>query len=371
MKRYRVGIVGCGGIAKQKHFPALARIGDVDMVTFCDIIPERAKEAAAAYGATDATWYTDYREMLKKEQPDIVHVLTPNRSHCEITVAALEAGCHVMCEKPMAVTSADAQAMLEAANRTGKKLTIGYQNRFKPESLYLKRACRNGDLGEIYFARARNIRRRGVPTWGVFLDADAQGGGPLIDIGTHALDLTLWLMNNHEVKSVMGTTYRKLADQVPESGNGFGDWDPTEFTVEDSAFGFITMRNGATVQLETSWALNTLVCTPLGPRTLLCGTKGGADMEDGLRFNFVEYGKLSVKKPALAGDGVDFFEARNELQPHELEAESWLNAIRTDTLPVTTPEEALAVTRILEAVYASAKTGKAIYFGEQEGTADV
>lgn len=366
MKRYRVGIVGCGGIAKQKHFPALSRIDDVDMVAFCDIIPERAAAAAAEYGVAGATCYASYEDMLAKEQLDIVHVLTPNRSHCEITVAALEAGCHVMCEKPMAVTTADAKAMLDATKRTGKKLTIGYQNRFKPESLYLKRACGNGDLGEIYYAQARNVRRRGVPTWGVFLDAEAQGGGPLIDIGTHALDLTLWLMDNHKVKSVIGTTYRKLADQVPESGNGFGDWDPKEFTVEDSAFGFITMQNGATIQLETSWALNTLLCTPLGPRTQLCGTKGGADMEDGLRINFVEYGKLTTKCPALAGDGVDFFDARNSLQAHELEAERWLEAIRTDTEPVTKPEQALAVTQILEAIYESAQTGKAIYFDEQE-----
>ena len=367
MKTYRVGFVGCGGIANNKHFPAQKRMGErVSMQAFCDIIPERAEKAAREYGAEGARVYTDYREMLEKENLDIVHVLTPNKSHCEITVAALEAGCHVMCEKPMAATSADAEKMLEAARRTGKKLTIGYQNRFRPDAIYLKRACANGDLGEIYYAKARNIRRRGVPTWGVFLDAEAQGGGPLIDIGTHALDLTLYMMNNYEVHSVTGTSYRKLADQVPESGNGFGDWDPKVFTVEDSAFGFVIMKNGATVLVESSWALNTMNCTPLGPRTELCGTGGGADMENGLRFNFVRYGKLTEEKPALAGVGVDFFDARSELQPHELEAQKWLDAIDQDTEPVTKPEEALMVTRILEAIYESARTGKTIYF-DQEG----
>ncbi len=362
MEKLKIGMIGCGGIANQKHFPALSRIGDVEMTAFCDVKEEKAREAAAKYGAPGAAVYVSYREMLEKEELDVVHVMTPNRAHCEITVAALEAGCHVMCEKPMAATSADAKKMLDAAKRTGKKLTIGYQNRFRPDSIYLKKACADGQLGEIYFAKARNIRRRGVPTWGVFLDAEAQGGGPLIDIGTHALDLTLWMMDNYQVRSVTGISYRKLADQVPGSGNGFGDWDPNIFTVEDSAFGFVTMQNGATVLVESSWALNTLNCTPLGPRTELCGTLGGADMNDGLRFNFVEYGKLATKAPALTGVGVDFFDAKQELQPHELEAEAWIRAIREDTDPVTKPEEAFVVTQILEAIYESARTGKTIYF---------
>ena len=126
----------------------------------------------------------------------MVHVLTPNRDHSYITVDALEAGKHVMCEKPMAINTAEAQKMIDAAKRTGKKLTIGYQNRFRPDSRYHKQVCEEGDLGEIYYARAQAIRRRAVPTWGVFLDEEKQGGGPLIDIGTHALDLTLWTMNN-------------------------------------------------------------------------------------------------------------------------------------------------------------------------------
>ena len=134
----KVGIIGCGGIANGKHMPSLKAVKGVEMVAFCDIIEERAVKAAAEYGTEDAKVYTDYKELLKDKDIEVVHVLTPNRSHSFITVDALEAGKHVMCEKPMAKTYADAQKMLEAAKRTGKKLTIGYQARQRADSQYLK-----------------------------------------------------------------------------------------------------------------------------------------------------------------------------------------------------------------------------------------
>jgi predicted dehydrogenase len=199
-KTYRIGIIGCGGIANGKHMPSLKKLPNVAMVAFCDIIADKAAKAAADYGTAGAKVYTDYKELLADGSIDVIHVCTPNDSHADITIAALESGKHVMCEKPMAKTAADAKRMIEAAKRTGKKLTIGYNNRFRTDSQHLKRVCENGELGEIYFAKAHAIRRRGVPTWGVFLDEEKQGGGPLIDIGTHALDLTLWMMNNLSVK---------------------------------------------------------------------------------------------------------------------------------------------------------------------------
>ena len=134
----KIGIIGCGGIAKQKHLPSLKADPRAELVAFCDLIEERAQWAAKEYGAPDAKVYTDYRELLRDPEIEVVHVLTPNRSHCELTCDALRAGKHVMCEKPMAKTYADAKKMLETAKETGKKLTIGYQNRFRPDSQYLK-----------------------------------------------------------------------------------------------------------------------------------------------------------------------------------------------------------------------------------------
>ncbi len=360
MGKLRIGIIGCGGIANGKHMPALAKQSErAEMVAFCDLIEDRAVEAAKKYGTPDAKVYVNYKELLADKTIDVVHVCTPNRSHCEITVAALEAGKHVMCEKPMAKTAADARLMLDAAKRTGKKLTIGYQNRCRPDSLLMKRMVDRGDLGEIYFAKAHALRRRAVPTWGVFLNEYEQGGGPLIDIGTHALDLTLWMMNNYKPKAVLGQTFKKLGDQT-ETGNAWGDWDPEKFTVEDSAFGFITMENGATIILESSWALNTLDVREA--QTTLCGTLGGLDTVDGLRFNNVDLGKQAVKTLSMEGSAAAFFEGTGSEDPADVEAAQWISAILNDTDPIVLPEQALVVTEILEAIYTSAKTGEAVYF---------
>lgn len=356
-KILKVGIIGCGGIANAKHLLSLGKLDNVEVVAFCDIIKERAVKTAEKFGAKGAKVYTDYKELLK-EDLDAVHVCTPNISHDFITVDALESGKHVMCEKPMAKTPEGALKMLEAAKRTGKKLTVGYQTRHALDSKYLKNVCKNDELGDIYYAKAHAIRRRGVPTWGVFLDAEAQGGGPLIDIGTHALDLTLWLMNNYKPKMVVGSVYRKLADQK-ETGNPWGDWDPNEFTVEDSAFGYITMENGATIVLESSWAIN--MRNPEEAKATLCGTKAGADMIDGLHINGVKYNAQYVETPALSAGGVAFFDG-SKYSPADQEAKEWIDAIVNDTEVFVKPEEAYVVTQILDAIYKSAETAKPVYF---------
>lgn len=359
-KKVKVGIIGCGGIANFKHMPSLAKIEEVEMVAFCDVIKENAEKAASEFGVENAKVYEDYTELLQDESIEVVHVLTPNDSHAPITIAALEAGKHVMCEKPMAKTAEGARKMLEAAQRSGKILSIGYQNRYRTDSEYLHKTCSDGELGDIYFAKAHAIRRAAVPTWGVFIDEEAQGGGPLIDIGTHALDLTLWFMNNYQPKYVVGTTYRELANNKEKSlANSFGPWDTDKFTVEDSAFGFIVMENGATIVLESSWALNTLDVGEA--KTTLCGTLAGADMRDGLRINGQKYSKHFIEKPQLGADGVDFYEGES-MTPGEKEARSFYDAVLYDKPLVVKPEQALVVTEILEAIYKSAETGKPVYF---------
>ena len=193
---------------------------------------------------------------------------------------------------------------------------------------------------------------------GRFLNEYEQGGGPLIDIGTHALDLTLWMMDNYKPKMVVGSVFKKLGDQK-ESGNAWGDWDPKEYTVEDSAFGYIVMENGATIVLESSWALNILDVQEAA--TVLCGTKAGADMKDGLRINNVKYNKQNIEKRDLSAGGVAFFDGAGGGAPQEIEAQIFYNAIKNGTDVVVKPEQAFVVTQILEAIFESAKRGKPVY----------
>lgn len=357
MGKLKAGIVGCGGIANGKHLPSIRKTKRFELVAFCDLIRERAEKAAKEYGEEGARVYTDYKELLK-EDLDAVYVCTPNRSHSVITVDALHAGKNVLCEKPMAINSKEALSMAEAAKETGKILTIGYQNRYRSDSLFLKKECGEGALGEIYYARAKALRRRAVPTWGVFLNEHEQGGGPLIDIGTHALDLTLWMMNNYKPKYAVGSVYHKLNGDV-DQGNSFGDWKPEDFTVEDSAFGFVVMENGATISVEASWALNTLDVNEA--KTVLCGTKAGADMLDGLRINGVKHNRQYVMKPDLGAGGVDFFSG-GEQKPEVKEQMVFADALEGKGELVVLPEQALVVTRILEGIYTSAKTGSPYRF---------
>jgi predicted dehydrogenase len=370
MGKLKIGIIGCGGIANGKHFPALSEFKDIcEMVAFCDTKIDRAEKAAKEYGTADAKVYVDYKELLKDESIDIIHVLTPNVSHCPITVAAFEAGKHVMCEKPMSHNTEAAQKMMDAWKKSGKKFTIGYQNRFRPEVQSLYKSCEKDELGDIYFAKAHAVRRRAVPTWGVFPDKSQQGGGPLIDIGTHALDITLWMMDNYKPVSVTGSVFNKLGN-LPEAteGNVFGPWDPETYEVEDSAFGYIKMENGATIFLEAAWALNVLESKEAA--TTLCGTKAGAQINSGMSYqnpeliyNSSRNGMLTEERNS-AGGAIAFFEGGSS-RPEVLEAKQWLDAINYDKEPLVKPEQAFVVTQILEAVYKAAETGKEIVFEKE------
>ena len=197
------------------------------------------------------------------------------------------------------------------------------------------------------------------------MSKEDQGGGPLLDIGTHALDITLWMMDNFKPKSVLGQNYRKLAGRKNET-NIWGSWDPELFTMPEAAFGFITMENGATVILESSWALN--IRKPYEARTLLCGTEGGADITDGLWINGTEFGAfydkhISTEKTINFGMyELDFTDRSKYGYAGKLEARCWIDSILYDKEVVVKPEETLVVFQILEAINESARLGKPVYF---------
>jgi predicted dehydrogenase len=329
----------------------------VKLTAFCDLLPERADKARDEYGEPGALSCTDYRELLRLQDIEVVHVLTPNCAHAEISIASLEAGKHVMCEKPMAATFSEAKAMTEAAKKSGKFLTIGYQTRSTVTHQYVRHMIERGELGEIYYVKAPSIRRRGAPLWGVFLDKEKQGGGPMIDIGTHSIDAALSLIGNYDVESVSGSVYRKLADTAMNS-NEWGIWDPKEFQVEDSAMGWIKFKNGTTMVVEASWVLNYV-----GEANLtLCGTKGGVEFRnDIIRVNGEKDGSLYVSDIKPNSTARDLFHGQ-DLTSEEYEAKQWIYSIINNIPPLTKPEEACVVSHIIEAIYQSAATGETILF---------
>ena len=351
MQKIRIGIIGCGFISPM-HLEGYSKLPQVEVVAFCDLIQERAEAAVKKYGNANAKIYSDYKKMLAEEKLDVVSVCTENNKHCEITIAALESGAHVLCEKPMAITGKEADEMVAASKRTGKKLSVGYHLRFSNEAMLLKKEIANGKLGKIYYAEAGSLRRRGVPTWGVFLNKEKQGGGPLIDIGTHIVDRTLWLMNEYSpIVSAVGNVYDNL---IPLGGfNRGGAWDIDSFEVEDSAFGTVTFESGATLLVKASWAANVKeVDTNL---TLLLGVQGGAELKnEELTLNGESNNHLWQQKPEIFDD---------QESPYNREIAAWIRAVEQDEEPIVRCEQAAQVVKVLEAIYMSARNGgKAVTF---------
>ena len=364
----RVGIIGCGKIAQVRHLPEYAANPNAQVVAYYDKNMARAEEMAAKYGGKV---YDSFYQLIDEPDIDAVSICVENRSHAEICTAALYAGKHVLCEKPMAATPADAQKMLDARDRTGKMLTIGYQYRHFPENQVAKKVVDSGALGDVYYAEATYLRRRGVPTWGVFTDKAKQGGGPLIDIGTHALDLTLFLMNNYDVDYVCGTSFEKLGHTLDAKHQGqvnyrgeFDTWNNETYDVEDSAVGFIKMKNGATIVLRAAWAINMAEDYAANGEayTMLAGTEGGLDTKEGrVRLNHVvaEYPTISWVGNKVRGFIPGFSQGP---APKSKEAEIWVKALKGEGELFVTADQAYVVTRILDAIYESNRTGKPVYF---------
>ena len=250
--KIRVGIIGCGvGLA---HARGYARLPHVEIVALADVNSERFQRITKEIPVADL--YTNYEDLLARDDIDAVSIALPNYLHAPVTLAAFEAGKHVMIEKPLALTVAEGKSMVEAAARTGRKLMICFNYRFRGDSQSIKRHADAGGLGDVYFVRAGWLRQTGIPGSGSWFSNKAlSGGGPLIDLGVHVLDLALWLMGSPEPATVSGATYAKFGPR------GHGSWGGARFivgeggyTVEDMATGYVRFANGATLALEVSWA---------------------------------------------------------------------------------------------------------------------
>ncbi len=350
----KVGVIGTGVIATTKHIPALKKRDDVQIVAVCDIDKEKAEKAKADLELTDAAVYTDYKELLADPEIDVVHICTPNPLHCPMTVDAFAAGKHVHCEKPMALTYADACKMIEAQKAAGKKLTVGLQWRYNAAPLKMHEMVMNGELGDVYYVKSAQLRPRRLPAYGVYTSKALNGGGVLMDGGPHSIDLPMWMLNNYDVESVRGVTFDKMKDH-PEA-NDLGPWDPNNFDVEDTAMAMITMKNGTLIYMETAWAINMMQEAP-GVICSLAGTEAGVDMvgpgfEHAYRVTKVIDGKLTTTG----------YVSEENINMNEYDINHWIDAIQNDGDPAVLPEQAATVTRVIEAIYESAATGKTIFF---------
>jgi len=343
MKKLRIGIIGTGGIATLRHIPAFQQLNEQAEVTaVCDVNAEKAKQVQKQFNIQQV--YENYKDMLP--HVDAVVICTPNKFHAEMTIDALNAGVHVLCEKPMAMNAKECAEMIKAKEKSGKILWIAYHYRFMKETQAAKKVIDEGEIGRPLVVRIKALRRRKVPGWGVFTNKDLQGGGCLIDYGCHMLDLALWLMGNPEVKEVTGTTYDVLSKTLNQV-NEWGSFDHEAFNVEDHATAYIRFQNGTSLLFETSWSAN----IPKDEDTLsISGEKGGLDVFP-FSVNYAKHGML------FNSDATYIPEKKEE---GFLQAKAFVEACLGLKEPLVKPEEAMQVSHIIDAIYESSEKSKSI-----------
>ncbi len=349
MEELRIGVVGAGNIAVHGHLPAYKNCKNVTPVAICDIDIERAKAAAEAFDIPE--YYGSIEEMLEKSDIQAVDICTWNNAHAPCLITAAKAGKHVVCEKPLAMNLDDALLMEKAVKENNIIFFLAVPSRFGYENMYLRELYDKGELGDVYYAKTSNIRRRGTPS-GWFTDKKTSGGGPVIDIGVHRIDAAWYLMGTPKPTRVSANVFNKIGDYQTK---GVSRWSGTpcpdnQFDCEDSGAGVIHFENSAVMLFEASWAIN----GPDKSETLICGTKAGASVEP-----LVIYGE---RNGYLSTDSVKVRSA-NEKMTLELDhfAECVLNNDHNTKYPI---EQAVDMQRMLQAIYDSAESGKEIVIGE-------
>ncbi|MDF1513231.1 MAG: Gfo/Idh/MocA family oxidoreductase [Anaerolineae bacterium] len=361
-KTFRVAIIGTGMIAHSAHIPAWKAQKDaVELVAAADILPERVAKMGTEHDIPHI--YTDWQKMLDEEQPDIVSVCTPNVYHKAPTIAALNSGAHVLCEKPITISTADAEEMYAAAESAGKQLIITQTTRFSNRAFAAKAYADSGRLGEMYYAETAWFRRRGIPTWGVFHMKEHNAGGPIYDLGVHMLDLLIWVMGNPKISAVSGMTATKfgnidenLATSLADSGAPAGTLTPRpydyhEYDVEDFAVGFLRLQNGASIVLRTSWAANV---PENANTTFILGTQGGLQLRPDFEM-ISNIGALQANTTfKVPADAKVSFSGHFACMAHAL------RVFRGEEESVVKRAEVLNVMRALEGLYQSAEEGREI-----------
>ena len=354
-RKLGIGVIGCGGIMNGAHFPGYLHMDNVEVIAFCDIIVERAQSAANRYQSAKncpaPQVFEKYIDLINMPGIEAVDICTPNYLHSIIAVEALNHGLHVFCEKPDAINVIEAEKMKVAAEKSGKTLMVMRNNRYRGSSQFLKKHIEEGKMGEIYAARCGWQRRRGGPPHGSWFSNKAEsGGGPLIDLGVHMIDLTMWLMGNPKPVTVSGCTYNKFGNDGSCDGI-LKEGEKSIFDVEDLAMAFIRFENGACLQVEVSWASN-IIDDDLFVE--LRGTKEGAidGRASGGRLKLFGYenGAVTDMIPCIY----------DQCPQHEANIRHFADVVLNGVKPMFVPEQGLNMVKILEGIYKSAESGHEI-----------
>ena len=347
MKKVRVGVVGAGNIAHDTHLPAYARIENAELVAVCDIDIEKAKRAAEKYHIP--AYYASLGEMLEKADIDAVDICVWNSAHVPMCIEAARAGKHVMCEKPPATSAEAMEELKRVLEETKVTYLLAVPNRFQTMNMYVKELCDKGEFGEIFYAKASYLRRRGVPR-GWFTDKSVAGGGPVYDIGVHRIDSAWYLMGCPKPVRVSAATFSKYPEYeirgyapytAAPSPNG------NVYDCEDLGAGVIYFENGAQMMFEASWTLN----LPNEGFTMICGTRAGCD---------VDKKKIYTEKDGFLYDNT--VNIVKDANPFEGEIRHFVDCILRGERKTKYPiDEAITMQKIMDAIYESAATGRDIF----------
>ncbi len=347
MSKIKIGIVGAGNIAQNAHLPVYMKRDDVEITAIADLNLERAKAAAAKFNIPSA--YASVEDLLEKEKDiDCIDVCVWNRSHAPVSIAAAKAGKAVLCEKPLSLNMEHAHMMEEAIGKAGTLFMIGLVNRYRNDVSLVREMFDQGKFGNVYYATASYVRRRGTPI-GWFTDTSKSGGGPVIDIGVHAIDRTWYMMGCPKPVRLSANISNAIGDFKTK---GVSRWlaldsDVTAFDTEDSAAGVIHFENGALMLFECSWALNA------SPREYseICGSSAGAKLDaEHLTIYGEDCGYLSDQTPSF----------NRHQNPFENEIAHFIDCFRNGKQPISGMKDAVAIQSMLMGIYESAKLGREI-----------
>lgn len=323
------GVIGLG--MGRGHLEGYLKASNAEVVGIADINEARLNDCKKQYNLKNA--FTDYHELLALKELDAVSIAVPNYLHKPITIDALNAGKHVLVEKPMALNAAEGQEMLDTAKKQGLKLMLHFNNRYRGDVQLIKKYVEAGEFGEIYFAKTGWVRRRGIPGAGGWFTTKSQsGGGPLIDLGVHVIDMTMYMMGSPKPVAASGCAVQKFPQIV---GRG-------TFDVEDFASAYIRFENGATMAVEVSWAQN---CAAEKQYSEIYGTKAGASLSPLV---------IWTEKAGILAD----LEPKN---PRGLsQFQHFATCILEDKTPISPGEHGVFMMKILDAIYKSSETKREV-----------